>query len=59
MDDGWPESLRIAQAAKGYPLAVKVPHRVALLKGYGNAINPYVAEVFIRAFAGSVRFLRT
>lgn len=59
MDAGWPESLRVAQAAKGYPLAIKVPHRVALLKGYGNAIVPHVAEVFIRAFARSVKFLRT
>jgi len=31
------------------PLAYGVPERVVQLRGYGNAINPYQAEVFIRA----------
>lgn len=33
----------------GSPLANKVPGRVALIKGYGNAIVPQVAATFIRA----------
>ena len=33
-----------------FPLASGVRHRVELLRGYGNAINPQQAAVFIRAF---------
>ena len=33
-----------------FPLAQGVRHRVELLRGYGNAINPQQAAVFIRAF---------
>lgn len=32
------------------PLAHGVPGRVGLLRGYGNAINPYVAAEFIKAY---------
>lgn len=32
-----------------FPLAHGVPGRVGLLRGYGNAINPYVASEFIQA----------
>lgn len=35
---------------QGYPLSwEKIESRVALLKGIGNAINPYIAAEFIRA----------
>lgn len=33
-----------------FPLAHGVPGRVGLLRGYGNAINPWAAKVFIEAF---------
>ncbi len=32
-----------------FPLAARIPGRVAMLKGFGNAINPEVAAEFIRA----------
>lgn len=34
-----------------FPLANGVPGRVGLLRGYGNAINPQQAAVFIEAFS--------
>ena len=40
----------IMDALKGFPLAGKVPGRVMLLKGSGNAIVPELAAEFIRAF---------
>jgi DNA (cytosine-5)-methyltransferase 1 len=33
-----------------FPLASGVPARVGRLRGYGNAINPYVAAAFIQAY---------
>lgn len=32
-----------------FPLAPSIPGRVGMLRGAGNAINPQVAEIFIRA----------
>ncbi len=32
-----------------FPLAHGIPERVGLLRGYGNAINPWVAKIFIEA----------
>jgi len=37
-----------------FPLAHGLPARVVRLRGYGNAINPYAAEAFIRAFEEAV-----
>lgn len=37
------------------PLAAGVLNRTALLRGYGNAINPHQAAIFIKAFDESVR----
>ena len=42
----------IAQAMTGFPLAGKMPARVALLKGMGNAIVPSLAAEFIKSFMG-------
>lgn len=36
-------------ASTGFPLAPRIPGRVALLRGAGNAINPEVAAIFIKA----------
>lgn len=33
-----------------FPLAARLPGRVAMLRGFGNAINPEVAAQFIRAY---------
>ena len=33
-----------------FPLATGVPARVGRLRGYGNAINPYVAAAFIESY---------
>jgi len=35
---------------RGFPLCKKIPGRVMLLKGFGNAINPYTAAEFITSF---------
>ena len=37
-----------------FPLADGVPHRVELIRGYGNAIIPEVAATFIRSFMEAV-----
>lgn len=44
----------IKEAVNGFPLANRIPARVALLKGYGNAINPQVAAKFIRAVYAAI-----
>jgi DNA (cytosine-5)-methyltransferase 1 len=38
-----------------FPLAHRVPHRVGLLRGYGNAIVPQVAATFIEAYLDGCR----
>lgn len=37
-----------------FPLAHGVSGRVGLLRGYGNAINPWAAKVFVEAFSGAI-----
>ena len=37
-----------------FPLADGIQGRVGLLRGYGNAINPWLAAAFIEAFARSI-----
>jgi len=52
--DGLPES--VDQSGYGWPLAQgKVTHRVPILRGFGNAIIPQVAAMFIRAFMEGAR----
>jgi DNA (cytosine-5)-methyltransferase 1 len=46
---GLPEGMDLCGAENGFPLSKKIPKRVALLKGYGNAINAHVAAQFIKA----------
>ena len=36
------------------PLAARVPGDLVRLRGYGNAINPYVAEQFVRAYMNAL-----
>lgn len=38
------------EGAEGFPLAEGAGNRVGRLRGYGNAINPYAAARFIRAW---------
>ena len=40
----------IKEALRLFPLASKIPNRVGMLRGAGNAICPQVAAKFIRAF---------
>ena len=40
----------IFDRASGFPLTTKCPARTTLLRGYGNAIVPQVAAVFIQEF---------
>lgn len=37
-------------ASLGFPIAGKIPNRVGLLRGFGNAIVPQVAAEFVQAF---------
>ena len=37
-------------AAKGFPLSKKMPAHNMLIKGYGNAINPWCGKVFLEWF---------
>ena len=47
--NGLPEGVDdIGLASLGFPLSKTIPNRVALLKGYGNAIVPQVAAEFIK-----------
>ena len=46
---GLPEGVDdIGLASLGFPLSKTIPNRVALLKGYGNAIVPQVAAEFLK-----------
>lgn len=47
---GLPDGLDLGGAEGAFPLAKRIPGRVALLRGYGNAINPVVGATFVRAF---------
>lgn len=40
--------------SSSFPLADGISNRVGLLRGYGNAITPQVAAVFIRAFVDTL-----
>ena len=44
------EAQEIQAAMSGFPLAGKIPGRVALLKGYGNAVVVECARAFIKAY---------
>ena len=46
------ELLEMLAPFNGFPLAHKIPGRVGLLRGYGNAIVPQVAAAFIEAATG-------
>lgn len=45
----WGDAI-LADAEIGFPLGTGSPARVARLRGYGNAINPHAAALFIAAF---------
>lgn len=46
---------RIPEPEKGFPLCKDVAGRVMLLKGFGNAIAPYLAAEFIKASSDAER----
>jgi len=52
--DGVPVDMDLGGAESGFPLCEKIPNRVMLLRGYGNAINPYVAAEFIKAYLNTI-----
>lgn len=50
MAHGLPETMDpVSTASLGFPLALKVPNRTTLLKGYGNSINAPLAAEFVKA----------
>ena len=51
---GAPPRWRALTMLTAGPLAENVSDRVGLLRGYGNAINPWLAAAFIEAFARSI-----
>ncbi len=51
---GAPPKWRALTMLTAGPLAENVSGRVWLLRGYGNAINPWLAAAFIEAFARSI-----
>ena len=52
LSHGLPEGMDLGWIESSFPLAAKVPGRVGLLRGYGNAIVPQVAAAFLRAIFG-------
>lgn len=48
--DGIPEGVDFGWLESSFPLAGQIKGRVALLKGYGNAIVPQAAAEFVMAF---------
>lgn len=48
--DGIPEGLDIGWILGAFPLCQRIKGRTALLRGFGNAINPVAAAEFIKAF---------
>ena len=52
-------SRRASAEPDAFPLAHGVSGRVGLLRGYGNAINPWVAAEFVIAFMEAVGMLTT
>jgi hypothetical protein len=61
VDNGLPEVLvgcraaGVGEAESGFPLAPKTPGANMLLKGYGNAIVPQVAALFVMEFQESIK----
>jgi len=49
MADGFPVSVDDMRPESAFPLTRWREGRTTLLKGFGNAINPYVAAEFIKA----------
>jgi DNA (cytosine-5)-methyltransferase 1 len=45
-----PGGLDLDGAESGFPLCEKIQGRVMLLRGFGNAINPYQAAEFVKAY---------
>ncbi len=54
MVDGLPPDLDAMSPEEGFPLAKGVKGRIGALRGFGNAINPFNAAEFVKAFAETI-----
>jgi len=48
--DGGGDRSPLDTPEKGFPLSKKLPAHNMLIKGYGNAINPWCGKVFLEWF---------
>jgi len=53
--DGLPEGVDLRGADRAFPLAEAIPCRSSLLRGFGNAIVPQLAAVFVTAVLDKIR----
>lgn len=55
LKERFPQGLDLCGADGAFPIDKTIPHRTALLRGYGNAIIPPLAAVFVRSVLEEIR----